>query len=431
MEVRNSSLLLFDKPAVQSDIQQHYVQKYYPINTLNATGPIEFVVEGNTEEYIDVNDIKLYIKAKVTLADGKNVEAAHKAALVNLPIATLFRDASLHIAGTQVEGGQMNYPYLGYFATAMEYSRGAQKTHMESLGWYKDTAAKFDSATDNTGYDKRHAMINDSKTFELYGPLYLNFCRQSQYLISNTPIRIKLLPSEPEFAFNVFVNATAVKITFESVVLHVPRLKVNPSVINGHAKGLATKNALYPMQHAEVTTFTIPKGQKSCTKEHLFADQAPKLLLVAMLENTAYNGDYAKNPFNFQHFNLSELALYHGGTTVNGYPFQPDFKAGHYVCDYMNVMDVFKYSNTQDDNGLTKFEFGNGYTIYAFDLTPDKSLGDAHRQVNFSKDFRLELKFTTVLPSTVNVLMYSVYDTSIEITQLRDVITHYGRSTGI
>lgn len=431
MEVRNSSLLLFDRPAVQSDIQQHYVQKYFPLNTLNAAGPIEFVVEGNSEEYIDVNDIKLYIRAKATLADGSKLEVAQKAALANLPIATLFRDASLHIAGTQVEGGQMNYPYLGYFATVMEFSSGAQQTHMKSLGWSKDTAGKFDEDTDNDGFKERQGMILDEKTFELYGPLYLNFCRQSQYLINNTPLRIKLLPSEPDFAFNVFLAKTAVKITFENVVLHVPRLKVNPSVINGHAKGLATKNALYPLQHAEVTTFTIPKGQLSCTKEHLFTDQAPKLLLVGMVENTAYNGAYAKNPFNFKHFSLNELALYHGGTTVNGYPFQPDFDKGFYVCDYMNVMDVFKYSNTQDENGLTKFEFGNGYTIYAFDLTPDKSLGDAHRQANFTADFRLELKFAKALPSTVNVLLYSVYDTTIEITKLRDVITHYGRSTGI
>jgi len=431
MEVRNSSLLLFDKPAIQTDIQAYYIQKYYPLNTLNTTGPLEFSVQGNSEEYIDTSEIKLYVKAVATLSDGSKVESKHKAALANLPIATLFRDVSLHLEATQIEGGQMQYPFLAYFSTVMEYSRGAQKTHMQSLGWYKDTARHFDSDTDNAGFTERQKLIKNGESFELYGPLYLNFLRQPQYLLSNTSMRIHLLPSEPSFAFNMFAAGTQVKIVFESVVLHVPRLKVSPSVINGHARGLISRNALYPLQHAEVTTFTIPKGQLSCNKEHLFSDQAPKLLLVAMLENEAYNGSYAKNPFNFQHFNLQELALFHGGTIVNGYPFQPDFEKGHYVCDYMNAMEVFKYSNTQEDNGLTKEDFGNGFTIYAFDLTPDRSVGDSHRQANFAKDFRLSLKFAKALPSTVNVLLYSVYDTLIEITKLRDVITHYGRSTGI
>ena len=211
----------------------------------------------------------------------------------------------------------------------------------------------------------------------------------------------------------------------------MPRIRINPSVINGHAQGLARKNAQYPLQHAEVTTFTIPKGQLSFQKDHLFPDQCPKLLLMAMIENEAYNGQYAKNPFHFQHFNLTNLTLYNGGQIVNGYPFTPDYKNGLYLRDYMNTMDVFKYGNTQDDNGLTKNDFGNGYTIYAFDLTPDKSLGEQHRQAIISKDFRLDLTFASALAQTVNVLMYCVYDTLIEITQLRDVISHYGRSVGL
>ena len=431
MEVRNSSLLLFDRPPVQTDILGKYVQEYYPLNTLDTTGPLEFTIEGNTEEYIDVNDIRLYMQAKVTLADGSNVEASHKAALINLPISSLFRDVSLHIGATQIEGGQMNYPYLGYFASVLEFSHAAQKTHMRSHGWYRDTAGKFDTDTGNAGFDKRHAMIAGGKTFELQGPLFLNFFRQPQFLISNTEMRVKLMPSSPEFACNVFLAGTAVKIAFEKVILYVPKCKINPSVINGHAQGLAKQNAQYPLQHAEVTTFTIPKGHSSFQKDHLFPDQCPKLLLMALLENEAYNGQYNKNPFHFQHFNLSKLTLYHAGQIVNGYPFTPNYKKGLYLRDYMNMMDVIKYGNTEDSNGLTVEDFGKGYTIYAFDLTPDKSLGEQHRQAIISKDLRLDLTFAVPLPSTVNVLLYSVYDTLIEITQLRDVITHYGRSVGL
>lgn len=429
MEVRNSSLLLFDQPPVQTDIQSYYLQEYFPLNTLNTAGPLEFTIEGNTEEYIDVNDIRLYVQAQVKQSDGSALDGACKAALANLPIATLFRDVSLHIGATQVEGGQMMYPYLGYFSNVLEFASGAQKTHMQSLGWYKDTAGKFE-AGDNTnkGFQQRQAMIEADKTFELYGPLYLNFFRQPQYLVSNTPMRVKLLPSEPEFACNVHTASKSVKIEFKKVILYVPRMRMNPSVINGHEAGLAKRNALYPLQHAEVTTFTIPKGQSSYVEEHLFPYQCPKLCIVAFVENEAFNGAYAKNPFHFQHFNLTELALYHGGAVVNGHPFTPDFKNDLCMRDYMNLMEVFKYSNTENDNGLTKEDFTKGYTFYAYDLTPDRSLGEPHRQAIIRKDFRLQLTFSKPLSSTINVLLYCVYDSQIEITKLRDVITHYGRS---
>lgn len=72
---------------------------------------------------------------------------------------------------------------------------------------------------------------------------------------------------------------------------------------------------------------------------------------------------------------------------------------------------------------MTPFEFINGYIIYAFDLTADK-VNAAHRQPITSKNLRLELFFQKATTKTIKVLLYIVYDSSIEITRLRDVITH-------
>ena len=115
MECKHSALCIFDKPAVQTDIQRNNVVDYYPISSIAGGGPIEFHFPGNSEEYIDLNDTKLYLKFKVTRADGKDIEAADKVGLNNLPIATLFQDVALTVGETQVEGGQMTYPYLSYF----------------------------------------------------------------------------------------------------------------------------------------------------------------------------------------------------------------------------------------------------------------------------------------------------------------------------
>ncbi|MEL7308427.1 MAG: hypothetical protein AAGK05_11545, partial [Pseudomonadota bacterium] len=46
-------------------------------------------------------------------------------------------------------------------------------------------------------------------------------------------MRLKLLPSKPEFALNAYGKITDLKIAFEEVILYVPRYTLNPSVING------------------------------------------------------------------------------------------------------------------------------------------------------------------------------------------------------
>ena len=426
MEVKNSSLCLFDEPAVQTDFITNIPTDYYPLTNVSSGGPFEFLIPGSADEYIDVNDIQLYILAKITKADGTDIDTVKdKVALNNLPISTLFQDVSLTIEDKQIEGGQMCYPYLGYFNTVMQYTPAAQNSHMRTMGWYKDEAGKFDNDT-NKGFLQRGELSKDSKSFELMGPLFLDFFRQSQYLISQTKMRIKLLPSKPEFALNGYV-AKNLKVVFQEVVLYVPRVKLNPSVINGHAAGLKKQNAIYPLHHTELTTFTIPMGQKSFKKDCLFPNEAPKLLMIAMVSNAAYNGDVEKNPFNFQHFDLDSLTLYRDGLSVSGRPFTPDFDSGKTMRSYMQTMQTFHYYNNDDTNGLTLEEFNDGYTIFAFDLTADKDIAATHRQGRTTRNLRLDLTFTKATPETINVLLYAVYDSKIEITQQRDVITHYTR----
>lgn len=426
MECVHSALCIFDKPSVQTDIQRNNVVDYYPISSISGSGPIEFHVPGNSEEYIDLNDTKLYVKFKVTRADGKNIEAADKVGLNNLPIASLFQDVALTVSETQVEGGQMTYPYLSYFKVMSQFQPDAQKSHMEAFGWYKDEGGKFDSET-NAGFKIRSELIKGSQLVELEGPLYSDFMMQERYLISQTDLRIKLTPSKPEFVLNAYGGTKDFKIAFEKVVLYVHRVEVNPSVINGHTTGMKRQNAIYPLLHSELITFTIPKGQKSYTKDRLFPDQAPKMLMVAMVDNDAFNGDIKKNPFHFQHFDLNKIALYNDGRSIPGRPMEPDYDNGLYLQAYTNTMRALGYYNNDDTNGLTAKEFASGYNIYAFDLTPEKNVASNYRQGFINKNLRLELYFDKDLASTINVLLYGVFDSQLEITQLRDVITHYTR----
>ena len=74
-------------------------------------------------------------------------------------------------------------------------------------------------------------------------------------------MRIKLQPHKAEFTLTAFpARATDFKIHFATVVFYVDRLGMNPSVINGHVKGLKSHNALYTINHTEVLTYTIPAG---------------------------------------------------------------------------------------------------------------------------------------------------------------------------
>ena len=88
--------------------------------------------------------------AKVTKADGDQIDSAtDKFGLTNLPIASMFQDASLICGDRQIEGGQTCYPYLRYFSIVMQLTQAAQERHLTAQGWCKDEASKFEDANNS------------------------------------------------------------------------------------------------------------------------------------------------------------------------------------------------------------------------------------------------------------------------------------------
>ncbi|XP_053403284.1 uncharacterized protein F54H12.2-like [Mercenaria mercenaria] len=59
-----------------SAMQDGQWTEHYPISALNNSAPIEFIIPPQTEKWTDSNQSYLYIKFKVTKADGTDLEAA-------------------------------------------------------------------------------------------------------------------------------------------------------------------------------------------------------------------------------------------------------------------------------------------------------------------------------------------------------------------
>jgi hypothetical protein len=67
-----SELDLFTVPPTQVVVDKGQWIEYQPISSISSTTPIEFQVAGS-ENYVDLAKTMLFIKAKVTKADGSNL----------------------------------------------------------------------------------------------------------------------------------------------------------------------------------------------------------------------------------------------------------------------------------------------------------------------------------------------------------------------
>jgi hypothetical protein len=99
-ECTKSELHLFSTPLTQVSVDNGTFVKYHPFSSLADGTPIEFEVSSSGEDYIDFANSYLYVRAKITKADGKNLEAADNVGPVNNFLHSLFSQVDVSFNGS-------------------------------------------------------------------------------------------------------------------------------------------------------------------------------------------------------------------------------------------------------------------------------------------------------------------------------------------
>jgi hypothetical protein len=418
-----SELDLFSVPPTQTSIEHGQWVEHHPLATITDNGPIEFSISGSGEDYLDLANTFLYIRAQIINGDGANLPGDANVGPTNLWLHSLFSQVDMSLNEKLISPSSNTYPYRAYMEMLLSYGSAAKESQMTSTLWHKDTAGHMDVTTDdNEGLAARKSYTNRSQVVDMMGKLHSDLFFQDRYLLNGVDVKIRLVRSKDAFALMAEDAAFKTKITEAS--LFVRKAKLSPPVQMAHIKALEKGTAKYPIRRVELKAFSIPKGNLMANQENLFLGQLPKRIVFGMVDNSAYNGDFTKNPYNFQHYDLNFLALYADGSQIPAKPLQPNFERNKWVRSYLSLYSGTGKLYQDEGNDIDREEYAKGYTLFAFDLTPDLNDG-SHFNLVKQGNLRLELHFAKPLPETINVIVYAEFDNIIEVDRNRNVIFDY------
>ena len=147
-------------------------------------------------------------------------------------------------------------------------------------------------------------------------------------------------------------------------------------------------------------------------------------MIIAMVDNDAFTGAYNKNPFAFKHYDLEFLAVYVDGQQYPANPHQPDFQSGSAVREFYHLALASGRHLKNQALSFDRTDFLQGYTLYAFNLTPDEECSQ-HVSLVKSGNIRLEARFRQPLPHAINLIVYAVFDSIIEVSNRRQVLVDF------
>ena len=152
---------LFGSIMQQNVIENEFNREYASLATIQQGMAIEFSVKGANDLYLDLNNSRLHELAKITKADGRNIDA-NTAAPINMMLHSMFREIGLDLNGRNVGDTSQLYPYRSHLESLLNFCKGIQETRLLCEGWTKDTTGHMGVTTvggNNAGLNARAATF--------------------------------------------------------------------------------------------------------------------------------------------------------------------------------------------------------------------------------------------------------------------------------
>ena len=417
-----SEVDLFSVPPTQQSLERGRWIDYAPLSSVqNPDSAITFLIAG-TDEYIDLSKTILTVTGNIMKKDGTTKLTGGgqgSVAPVNNFLHSLFKQVDVYLNGKQVTPAMGTYAYRSYIETLLNYDVSAKKSQFSSALYYKDTATKMDEpgslpstktityvtasngtsadATDtfslpvpgtgNQGFAKRHKFIENGIQFVLSGSIFSDIFMNDRLLLNMMDLKVVLNRSPDSFSLmdkNTSDTLIEPRVHLTDVVLKIRKVKVDQPVSDGVERMLKQTPALYPIRRVECKILTIPENLPNIRQDNIFSGVIPKSFVFGLVDVDAANGVYGKNPYNFQHFNVTNVSLTANGQEIPfkqltlTYPKDPAGEVDAATDDELDFDEAYNtlfsgtgkiYSNAGLD--ITREDYPGGYTLYAFDLTPD------------------------------------------------------------
>ena len=424
-----SELDLFEAPPTVEQIEKTTCMPYRSSSSLENTKVIEFFIAGTGEEYIDLQETKLHLQCKLLTLEGKKIDKDKTTtdkggpAPTNNLLHSLFSQVDVYLNDKLVSTSNNLYPYRAYLETLLNHGNDPKDSHLTCALYYPDASDNIELAHGspdyqaNSGMKKRQEVAITNTQFDLIGPIHSDFFHQNRYLLNNVDVKIRFVRTSD--AFCVMGNG---KMVIDQATLFVHKVRLSPSLMLAHAQLLTKRPARYPFHRVEMKSFSIAQGQMSVNRDNIVLGQLPTHVMVGLVDSEAESGKALLNPFNFQHFNLNYLSLQVGSEQIPSTPLQPDFKEGLYIREYQQLLESIGFWHSDKGVNFSREDYPKGYTLYGFNLTPNKQQCSEAFNLLKQGNLQLNMKFAEKTPKTITVILYLVYQNMMEIDHARNVL---------
>jgi hypothetical protein len=272
-----------------------------------------------------------------------------------------------------------------------------------------DTPSQIDSTdggdTANKSLGQRMRFTNLSKEMTVCSSITNDFLKSDNHLTPGNKLTITFQKANDNFLLMNNHASKKYKVVLTDLRIYYNRIRL-------HSRIPRPLNEQYIYTKTIIKDWALSTGLLTKAIDILPAEAiVPKTVVFFQVLTEAVSGDQKKNPYHLQHANLTEISLRYNGRNIPSDGLQTDFtndKNGLVRAYHHMFANTARYRNDRS-NVISMDMFKAGYTLFPFDLTPDKC-GQEHIHEGRKGTLSLHLEWSTGLANPITIFTYLAYD---------------------
>lgn len=422
-----SQLSLFDPIPINTGITKCETFFFNPITSIDKSSVIEFNIPGSTDHYKDLSSIFLSLKVQFLKADGekyqektegdkKQDEETTQPALVTNCLSSLFKSAAVYFNNKQISFVD-NFHYNDYIVKILNYDSNCISTFLELQGFIPDSGADLDKLEKekNGGFIARRKLTLNSKIHEFIGRLNIDVFNLHNLLCNNIDIRILLNLENPNFFILEKSTQTSILKIVEAQV-GIKMFTINPSILLDHHQMLSKVPMTYGFRKTEIKSYVVSPNVHQAILDNCYVGRIPSSIVIGIVPNLHYNGSREKNPYNFNHHNVSNITVYLNGVSMSS--ISTDYSNNQYSNAYHQLFEGTGKLYSNNSNSISYKNFKTGFCLLPFNLSPTSALEqETCGNPPLEGVLKIEIKFGTVPGNALTVLLWAEFDAVMQINK--------------
>ncbi|KAL3085781.1 hypothetical protein niasHT_034189 [Heterodera trifolii] len=288
---------------------------------------------------------------------------------------TFVQQLKVTVGNTEVYDSGNLYPFKAYITNELSFPVNAKKNFLGSTRYYH--TERHNDETDD-GFKERCKVFKGGNSAQFLSRLDFDLGNQELYLLNNLDLLFTIYKAKDAFLLQTLKanDDTKYRLTVHDVKIYAKMIEVQPSLNMNLYKTLEKQPATYAVRKTEIKSSYISSGRYEF-EYNVFSSTIPRRVTIALVSNSAFNGDYKLTPFKFDPFDLREISVHAGGMVYPVVPHKLNFSKNYYVRAFVEMYEALGMANSERSFDVSMDQFKNGWAFFVIPLnsTLDDSCG--------------------------------------------------------